>query len=189
MNDTELDQLLDTWRAPAPPRSLREGLRARLPQGEKRRLPWRWVLALAAVSALLALGVAQNAGSSWNYRLVRVWSGLSQWYEDFLVGLETRQASTIVAQIRQSNPQVYVDGQLAPPLEYGPAARMDVQVPGDGVYSIVVYSIVSGRGGWAEAGRMHGSVIEFQVGGRQVRIECSRPIVDSERPVFVRRRP
>jgi hypothetical protein len=43
--------------------------------------------------------------------------------------------------------------------------------------------------GWVEAGRIHGNVIEFQAGSKQVRIECDRPIVDSDRPVFVMRRP
>jgi hypothetical protein len=78
---------------------------------------------------------------------------------------------------------------LAAPLEYGPAARIDVEVPGDGVYSVVFYSVVAGRAGWVRAGRIHGSVIEFPAGTRQVRIVCDQPIVDTDRPVFVRRRP
>jgi hypothetical protein len=32
-------------------------------------------------------------------------------------------------------------------------------------------------------------VIEFQAGGKQVRIECNQAIVDSDRPVFTMRRP
>jgi hypothetical protein len=64
---------------------------------------------------------------------------------------------------------------------------MNVQVPGEGVYSITSYP--RGLTGWVAAGHIHGSVIEFQAGGKQVRIECNRPIVDSDRPVFARHRP
>jgi len=60
-------------------------------------------------------------------------------------------------------------------------------VPGDGVYSIIFYP--AGLTGWVEAGRIRRDVIEFQAGGKQVRIECNRPIVDSEHPVFAMRRP
>jgi len=34
----------------------------------------------------------------------------------------------------------------------------------------------------------NGNVIEFRTGGKQVRIECNKPIVDSDRPVFAIRR-
>ena len=99
-----------------------------------------------------------------------------------------------MAQIRQSEPKVYVDGQLVAPLVYGPGASMNVKVPEDGVYVITSYPMPSHRAdggltGWAEAGRMHGNVIEFQAGCKQVRIECNKPIVDSDRPVFAMRRP
>jgi hypothetical protein len=97
-------------------------------------------------------------------------------------------------QIRESQPKVYVNGQLVAPLQYGPAARMDVHVLGEGVFSITSYPMGSHRAdggltGWVEAGRIHGNVIEFQAGGKQVRIECDKPIVDSDRPVFAMRRP
>ena len=64
---------------------------------------------------------------------------------------------------------------------------MEVYVPAEDTYSIISY-----RGkmrGWTEAGVIHGSVIEFQVERKRVRIECNRPIVDSDRLVFVMRRP
>ena len=59
MNDTELDQLLDAWPAPAPPPSLRRGLIASFSY-ERRRLfglPVRWL----AVSVLAALGLVGAA--------------------------------------------------------------------------------------------------------------------------------
>ena len=87
-----------------------------------------------------------------------------------------------------------MDGLLVAPLEYGPAASMNVQVPEDGVYVITSYPMPShrvdgGLTGWVEAGHIHGNVIEFQAGSKQVRVECNKPIVDSDRPVFVLRRP
>lgn len=193
MNDTELDRLLDSWETPPPPPSLREGLRARFPRAERPRFarPLGWMLVIAVASVTLAIGTGQSGENPWDFRIVRV---LNQLYENFLEGLEAWQATSIVAQIRQSEPKVYVDGQLVAPLKYGHAASMDVQVPGDGVYSIISYPIPSHRAdggltGWIEAGHIHGNVIEFQAGSRQVRIECNTAIVDSDRPVFARRRP
>jgi len=58
-------------------------------------------------------------------------------------------------------------------------------VPGEGVYSIIS---IPGLTGWVEAGHIHGNVIEFQAGGKQVRIECNRLLVDSDPPVFTKRR-
>lgn len=187
MNDTELDRLLNAWEAPAPPPSLRKGLKARFPRGERRRFvrPMKWVLAAAVVCATLAIGLGQGGAERWDFHFVRA---LNRLYEGLVQGLEARRAVGIVARIRQSAPKVYVDGQLAAPLEFAAASRMDVQVPGEGVYSVLLFH-PAGLTGWDEAGRMHDHVIEFQAHGRQVRIECDQAIVDSEEPVFVRRRP
>jgi hypothetical protein len=193
MNDTELDRLLDTWEAPAPPRSLRDGVRGRFPQAEPRRFarPLGWVLAIVVASAALAIGMEQSEANPWDFQLVNV---LNRFYQHLINVFETHRAPYIRDQIRQSQPKVYVDGQLVAPLQYGPAARMDVEVPGEGVYSIISYPMRS-RGadgeltGWVEAGRIHRNVIEFKAGSKQVRIECDKPIVDSDRPVFVMRRP
>lgn len=186
MNDTELDRLLDTWEAPAPPLSLREGLRAGFPRAERRSFarPLRWVLVIAIASATLAIGMEQSGQNSWNFGLVRAFNRV---YESVIEGFEAWRATAIVARIRQSEPKVYVDGQLAAPLEYGHAATMDVRVPGEGVYSIIAYP--ARLTGWVEAGRIHANTIEFQAGGKQVRIECTQPIVESDRPVLARRRP
>jgi len=186
MNDTELNQLLDQWEAPPPPPSLRDGLRARFPRSEQQRFSrrLRWMLVVAVASATLVLGMAQSGLNPPEGPLIR---SLNHLYEHLTEGIEAWRATGIVTKIRRSEPKVYVDGQLAPPLKYGPAATMDVQVPGEGVYSFI-----SHRGelsGWIEAGHIHANVIEFLAGTRQIRIECNSPIVDSDRPVLVRRRP
>jgi len=186
MNDTELDRLLDSWDAPVPPPSLRAGLHARFPRPEPQRFtrPLRWTLIIAVASATLAIGMEQSGNNPWDFRLVRT---VNRLYEDFMNMLESWRARSLVARIRQSEPRVYVDGLRVGPLEYGPATRIDVQVPGEGVYSIISFP---GLTGWVEAGHIHGNVIEFQAGSKQVRIECNQPIVDSDRPIFaMRRRP
>jgi hypothetical protein len=64
MNDTELDQLLDTWQSPAPSPSLRRTTLAALPPRPPRRvfgLPLRWVVAAALSAGGFAIGT-----SIWN---------------------------------------------------------------------------------------------------------------------------
>jgi hypothetical protein len=188
MNDTELNRLLDTWEAPGPPESLREGLQARFRRAGRRRFgrPARWALVAAAASFLLAMGMQQSGANPEDFRLVRF---VNEFFESFREGIEVWRATTIVAQIRQSDPKVYVDGELAAPLKYGPAARMDVQVPGEGVFSIISYPMPIHRAdgeltGWVEAGLIHRNVIEFQAGSKRVRIECNKPIAGSDHSVF-----
>jgi hypothetical protein len=64
MNDTELDQLLDTWQAPVPSPSLRRTTLSGLPPRPPRRvfgLPLRWVVAAALSAGGFAIGT-----SIWN---------------------------------------------------------------------------------------------------------------------------
>jgi hypothetical protein len=146
------------------------------------------------VSVTLAIGIGQSSSNSWDFWLVKVRKHLCEDLLDLvprgiqsLVGLEAWHETCLVERIRQSEPKVYVDGQLAAPLEYGHGASMNVQVPGEGEYSIVSHP--GGLSGWVEAGHIHDNLIEFQAGSKQVRIECNKPIVDSDRPVFAMHRP
>lgn len=190
MNDTELDPLLETWSAPAPPESLRDGLRARLSRGARRASPRSLRWAFAVCLALLALGaaLARNSENRWDLPIVQF---LNEVYGKFIQGRQAQRAAGIAQAIRDSDPKMYVDGQLAAPPDYAHAVALDMQVPGDGEYSITFYSFVArqtadGRPtGWVEAGRIHDNVIEFQAGARRVRIECNKQIVDQDRPVFV----
>ena len=123
MNDTELDQLLETWEAPTSPPSLRRNLRARFPRTERRSFarPLRWVLAIAVASATLAIGMEQSGANPWDFQIVRC---LNRLYEGFMEGLAARQASNMVNRILQSEPKVYVDGQLVAPSRFvAPAKR------------------------------------------------------------------
>jgi hypothetical protein len=61
MNDTELDNMLNTWKAPEAPTSIRAGLQSRFPAKRPLRLLGvrpRWVLAFAAAAGALAVGAS-----------------------------------------------------------------------------------------------------------------------------------
>ena len=61
MNDTELDNMLDTWKAPAAPASMRAKLQSQFPAKPPLRLLGvrpRWILAFAAATGALALGAS-----------------------------------------------------------------------------------------------------------------------------------
>jgi hypothetical protein len=198
MSEHELDQLLNLWEAPAPSRSFREDVRARFPRAEKLGFvrPLRWALATLLTSAALAIalaGAVALAQSNETLADLPVIRSLNEMYQNFLEGRQAARAKNIAIKIAASDPKVYVDGRVAPPLQFGDAATMDVQIPGDGVYSITVFPMGERRTddrptGWVEAGHISGNAIEFQVGGKQVRIECDKPVVDRDGPVFATRR-
>jgi hypothetical protein len=185
MNDSELDRMLDAWQAPAPPPDLRRELRARFPRGERRRFgrPVRWLLAIGVASAALAVGTEQSGDWLADSPIVRV---LGQLYGHVVETLEAHRLAAIVWRIRQSEPQTSVDGRPAPPIEFRRSVVFDVQVPGDGIYSMAIFN--RGLVRWEQAGRIHGSTIEFQAGAHHVVIQCNQPLVDSDMPVLVRRR-
>lgn len=78
MNDTELDQLLDVWQAPAAPPSMRRGLAACLPAPSRRvlglRPRWLAMGAAACVAALCVAGADQLFG---NPEILRFWGAWS----------------------------------------------------------------------------------------------------------------
>src|SRR5262249_22479822 len=161
----------DTWKAPLPTRSLRDGLTGQFPRPESPRFtrPLLWVVAMILIASLwLAVGTAQIGESRWS-----LLGALREWYyEAFLQGVEAAKAAGMGAKLRKSGPRVYVDGRRGPPLQYGPAATLKVQIPA-GVYIVRLYrytlrSTADRRTGWLEAGHVHDNVIEFQAGDAQV---------------------
>ncbi len=148
---------------------------------------------IAAASTTLAIGLGQVSENQWASQLDRMHEELIQWayqihrlHADLIQSLEAWWTAGLAARVREADPKVYVNGELTAPPGYGPAATINVRVPGQGVYSITSFP---GLAGWTEAGHIHSSVIEFMAGGSQVRIECTRPIVNSDVPVFVRHQP
>jgi hypothetical protein len=192
MNDADLDRLLACWEAPAAPTSLRNRVRGRQrPEPVVRSRTLKWGLALVATSVVLtaAIGQTQKADAG-------VLSGMfhrarSVWFEFVLQPREVHRADALVARIRESNPKVYVDGEPAGRPEFGPAASMTVRLPA-GTYTIMVYRYTQEENaagqptGWREVGYIEGSRIEFDAGNHRVRIECSQPLTEVPRAVFVR---
>lgn len=192
MNDTELDRLLDIWEAPAPAQSMRDGLRARFPKHARMRFtrPLKWVLA-GLCSLGLTLAVAQSSENHGN-ALLRFADYV---HSQTAIMVDAHRTVFIIAEIKRSEPKVYIDGQPAAPLEHGNLGSLRVRIPGDGAYAVTVFrymkQIEAGGHltGWTEAGNFHGNVLEFEAGGRQVRIECNQSVIDGERPVYVMRAP
>lgn len=185
MNDLELDRLLDSWEAPAPPAWLRAGLRERFPHPTRRtvRRPLGWLLAIAIASATLAIGMEQSAERLAGSSIVEILSG---WYDAFLYGVQAHRVAALTMQIRDSDPRVFVDGAPAPPLQFRHSTVFDVQIPGDGIYSITFGNLE--LKGWVRAGRIDGSVIRFQAGTHRVAVDCRQRLMISDAPVWLRRR-
>ena len=191
MNDTELDRLMDGWEAPPPPESMRQRLRACFPRTERIRFarPLKWAL-VGLCSLGLTLAIAQTGEGHGDI----VMRHLTHVYEGLVMMVDSHRAAFVRNAMRQSEPKVFVDGQPGATLEYRGGASLVVHVPGDGVYFalFVRYSDQFSPGRelkMVEAGRVHDNVVEFQSGGKQFRIECNRPIIDGELPVYVGHRP
>lgn len=185
MNDTELDRLLDAWQAPMPLPSMRIEVRNRFPRSERRgfRRPLRWALAIALASVTLAVATEQSADTSWG----GVFAPLRRLFNGIVEGIEARQASAMMQQARLADPRVYVDGELQTnPPAFGHAGSVQVQVPGDGLYWLMLFrpsEIVAGQ--WGQTGKLHGNILEFQAGKRHVRIVFDKSLANSDWPVYV----
>lgn len=199
MNEDELDRLLDLWKAPAPGPSLRDGLRERLPRMDRLEFgrPLRWGLATLLACVLLGVvlagtvAIAENSETISNLPVVRTVYGF---YLNLLEARQAGRAKGLIARVAESQPKVFVDGRLGARLEIDPSGALNVQVPGEGVYSIIFYPLREDRttGGRPlvsfEAGHIVGNVIEFRAGAKEVRIECTKPVVEGDRPVYAIRR-
>src|SRR5262245_2607451 len=90
MNDTELDELLDTWNAPSPREPFRENLRAELAPTRRRsprRFLGRWKLATAAALVIAVFFVVSPDVFSTKLPLytvdseIRHYDGAMRWTE------------------------------------------------------------------------------------------------------------
>jgi hypothetical protein len=184
MNDTELDPILDHWQAPAPPRGMREKLRARFPRAQRSvvRRPWRWLAATAVALVALTVAMGQSGSSPAGSRIAQAFM---EFWDHIMDGIQAHRVAALVAQIRDSDPQVSVDGKPAPPLVYRHSMVFDVQTP-DGAYAIVFFA--KPLSGWTRAGQIKETYIEFEAGAHHVVITCNRRLLMSDAPVMVRRR-
>ena len=183
MTENELDQMLNRWRVPAASSGLRERVLERFPRRERRSFwrPLRWALPIAAALCMIALGTAQSGHPLEN---------LANGVQGLIAGLEqffgSHWAGHILSAVRNSHPKVYVDGQLLSETEYGGrGATMWVQVPGEAKYVIALHPALIG-GFAVPAGRFRGRDLEFQAGGRVVRMEWGPTLgFGAERPVYI----
>jgi hypothetical protein len=184
MTDTELDQLLNRWRSPAPSPELRAGVLDKFPRREGRAFgrPLGWAAALAVVLCMLAVGTAQSGGTLDNFAIgVRhLGENVNQWFEQMWV-------AHIVAAFRGSNPKVYMDGELQTGAVFGGSGWVVwLRMPGEGKYYIALSPHAFEGPVPPISGRFDGHVLEFEAGGRMVRIESHGTYgFGGERPVYL----
>jgi hypothetical protein len=168
MNENELDQMLDRWKSPLPSRGLRARVLNRYPRRERlwfgRPLRWAGAMALVLLMFALGTGLAQHGVLDNFAGGVREFSdGVGQWFDDMWTG-------HIVMAFRNSQPKVYVDGELQTDAVVGGSrGGLWIQFPGEGRY-LLAYRLGGFRGSSTPA-RFDGHTIDFQAGGRSVRVE------------------
>jgi hypothetical protein len=185
MNEHELDEALNRWKAPAPPRTLRGRVLAAFPRREPPNFGRlvRWGLAMAAVLGMLAIGTAQTGhGTLENLGdgILRLHNNTVNWIHELWVG-------HIADAFRHSKPKIYVDGELRSDAEFGGSgAAVWLRLPEDGKYLVALRrSIITGPVP-PRAGVFDGHALDFQAGGRHVRIESNGTYgVHEHLPVYV----
>jgi hypothetical protein len=184
MTENELDEMLNRWRAPKPSAGFRAQVLARVPQREKRRFGWpmRWAAAAAVVLCVLSVGTAQDGHPSFG-ALARA---MSHVHDDLFVLVDQLWLDYQVAHFRGSNPKIYVDGELVSGAEFGgQATGLWLRVPGEGKYYMTLNRRAIEGPAPPPAGRFDGHVLEFESGGRTVRIESAASGGGRRRPVYV----
>jgi hypothetical protein len=198
MNDDELDQVLNRWNAPPPSREFRARVlggfpaRGRLeidgPLRSDARLRWsralRWAAATAALVCVVAIGAAQSGSRT----LENLGGGISRlrvttmnWIGDLWVG-------HVALAFRESNPRIYIQGELRSDVEFGGSGvGVWVRIPEEGKYLVGLRSTAFEGPVPPRAGRFDGHTLEFEAGGRSVRIESTGTYGFHERlPVYVK---
>ena len=171
MNETELDQMLNRWKAPDPSPALRRRVLQHYPlrQPLRFRRPLAWAAAMAVLLAMLALGTEQaqhGALDNFSAGVRQFTDSVGQWFDDMWI-------AHIVMAFRNSNPKVFVDGELrGDVLVGGSHGGLWVQFPVEGRYWLTS-RLGAFRGTWTAA-RFDGHALEFQSGARQVRVESHR---------------
>ena len=172
MNDNELDQVLNRWRTPEPSRGLRARVLAGFPRRERLSFgrPLRWAAALAVVLCLLAIGTAQSGGGT----LENIGDGLNRLHMNTINWIGDVWVGHIAGAFRKSNPSIYVDGELRSDVEFGGSGvGAWVRIPGEGKYLLGLRRTAFEGKVPPRAGHFDGHVLEFQAGGRAVRIEST----------------
>jgi hypothetical protein len=185
MTENELDQLLNRWRTPVPSTQLRERVLEKFPRRERRGFgrALGWAAAAAVLLCMLAIGTAQSGhGALENFATgVRDLSqNVTQFFDQLWLG-------HILSAFSNSHPKIYVDGELQKDAVFGGrGGGWWVRIPGEGKYYLALTPHLFEGPVPPAAGRFDGHVLEFQAGGRAVRIESSGTYgFGMERPVYV----
>ena len=172
MNDHELDQALNRWKAPEPSHGFRARVLAGFPRRERPNYSRliRWGLAMAAVLCMLAIGAAQGGRGA----LENLGDGVYQLHANAINWIGDLWVGHIAQAFRNSNPKVYVDGELRTDAEFGSSGVTAwVRVPGEGKYYVALRRTAIEGPAPPRAGVFDGHALDFQAGGRHVRIESS----------------
>ena len=170
MTDRELDQILDRWTVPTPPPALRRQVLGSWAPPARRGFirPLQWAAALALASGMLTLGATQASPGLLDHfaSVLHHFAGGSQSWVDQMY------MAHVIAAYRHSNPKVYIDGELREDAEIGGSSgSMCVRVPGEGKYYLALH-LRDFKGAYSP-GRFDGHALEFDAGGRAVRIQSS----------------
>jgi hypothetical protein len=171
MNDQELDRVLNRWKTPEPSRGFRRRVLENYPRRERPNFGrlLRWSLAMAAVLCMLAIGAAQSGGALENLGdgILRLHNNTINWIGDLWVG-------HITDAFRNSNPKIYVDGELRSDVEFGGRGiAVWLRIPGEGKYYVAMRGTAIEGPRPPRAGVFDGHALDFQLGGRHVRIEST----------------
>ena len=182
MTDHELDQMLNQWKAAAPSAGLRARVLSRFPQRARLsfRRPLRWGLALAAATAVIALGMGQSG----HFSLDNFANGVMRVHNDAFHWVNQMWWDHITGHYFGSNPAVYVDGEARSDIRFhGRASGMWVEIPGEGRYYFVI-----GYGAYTvpPAGKFDGHVLEFHAGAHLIHVESQHSYgFGGEKKVYV----
>jgi hypothetical protein len=132
---------------------------------------------------MLAIGAERSGGGT----LENLGEGISRLHESAINWVGDLWVEHALRAFRASNPSIYVDGKLRGDVEFGGSgAGLWVRIPGHGKYPVALRRTVFEGIVPPRAGRFDGHALEFQAGGRTVRIESTGTYGFHERlPVYV----
>ena len=116
----------------------------------------------------------------------RIVQALSELWEHLADTFQAHRVAALVSQIRGADPQVSIDGKPGPALVFQHSMVFDLEVPGDGLYSITFFP--KPLNGWKRTGQVKETYLEFEAGAHHVVIACNRRLMMSDSPIMVRRR-
>ena len=186
MNDSELEEVLNRWKAPAPPRDLRARVLASYPRRERPSLGrlLRWGFGDGGGAGVLRVGSAGRRRSAGESR----GRDLSPAHRHGQLGRRRSGSDTSRTHFCNSHPKVYVDGELRSRRGSGRLGSgvCGCELPAEGKYLIGLRRTAFEGPVPPRAGRFDGHALEFQAGGRTVRIESNGTYGFHERlPVYV----